>query len=151
MADNDKFDCDRDCQQHGRNDQRITQLEQYCVEGRKDRSNLNHSVEELKEEVLHQNSDLQRRIGERLPVRHAITAGLLFASLMTTLVTINIASDNRIEEKLDALTNDVSVLKAVSAERRQAEKYQQQMLEEVRRFRQQSRDLRFPLKPGEEN
>ena len=162
-----KFDCEKDCPQHPRNDQRISDLEKRVDAAEKDRREMReksedrHSkvwaeidevkrdhdvdVRELKKDINDAQSDSNRRIGEKVPIKHAIAAVTVVMGIFVFIVKVNNDANNRvaeataktgqkIEEKLDALSTQVLTMKATNEAEKRSEGNNAALVIELRRM-----------------
>lgn len=151
MTEDRPFDCDKDCPQHGRNDQRISTLERIADDCRAERKHIQHQIDSNNKDIWREidlmkdnsnkyHNDLNRRIGEKVPTRYGITLIVLIVGIFTTIIGINIASNTSVNDKLDKLSKEVAVLQTITTERSRQTMFYTELLKEIRMFRENQED-----------
>jgi hypothetical protein len=161
------FDCETHCPQHGRNDQRLSAVEKEQESARKERCHMREKSEERHTRVwkeLDHVKDLQdrdvrdvrqaisderdlanRRIGEKVPIKHAIIAVSIVIGLFGWMMKINNDANERIalataktgekiEARLEKLTSEVTTMKAIAEQKEKSSEGQMALLMEFRRI-----------------
>ena len=85
----------------------------------------------MKEEINANRESLNRRIAERIPIRHAITATVIAIGIITTIITFFADSNRATQGKLEDLKRDVAILTVVSREKEKALQEQQAQNERI--------------------
>lgn len=154
------FDCEKHCPQHGRYDERIASLEKDATEARKERSAMREKSEERHTRVWHEidkikedheddmktlRADHDRRIGDKVPIKHALAAITVILALFGWMMKVNSDANKRvadaqastgkkIEEKLDTLTTQVITLKVTAEADKRNNSSDTAMVLELRRM-----------------
>lgn len=79
-------------------------------------------------QLLKQRIDSERRISERVPIRHAIAGAIATVGIITTIITMQANSNGRLDDKLDKLSESVAVMNAVNEERKRQDAFQNRLL-----------------------
>lgn len=82
----------------------------------------------LEGQLTKQKLDNERRISERVPIRHALMGVIATVGIITTIITMQSSANNRLDEKLDRLSESVAVMNAVNEERKRQSEFQNRLL-----------------------
>lgn len=132
MVDPRPFDCDRDCLQHSGTQTQLRHLEEDRVECKADRKHIWENFDIMRE--VH-----NRRISERVTIKTALWVSGIAVTIFLTVITVVLATNQRIEDKLDNLVTDVKVLQSLAEERAEQAEYRTRMLNEVHQWREESK------------
>ena len=79
-------------------------------------------------QLAKQKLDSERRISERVPIRHALMAAIATIGVITTIITMQANGNRRLDEKLDRLSEAVAVMNARNEERKMQSEFQNRLL-----------------------
>lgn len=102
-------------------------------------------IDLMKERSTHSHDGLNRRIGEKVPIKHAIAAVTVVVAIFVWLTNVNNSANKRIaeamtnnsaklEEKIDKLTSEVTTMKAVAEARKDNGDVSQALIMEISRM-----------------
>jgi len=150
MPEYKEFRC-ADCPEHSGTQATIRHLEEAHVECKRDRAVIRGTMEEQ-----------NRRISEKVTIKVALWTSGIAVTIFLTVISITLQTSARIENKVDSLATDVEVIKALASERAIHAKQHTELLQELKKFREQEaqdfqegktlREWQSPYgKPGEKD
>lgn len=128
MAEKNQVDCEH-CPSHQATLKEISHLSERVAEmnrcTKEIKTAITSDIRQMQEDIENNKENLNRRISERIPIRHAITVITIMVGIITTIISFYAASNNALMDRFDSLAKDVAVLSVLTRERERAFELQQ--------------------------